>query len=597
MNDQPPFTPQLAAVANEMTDTHEPALALQGVSKIYRLFKKPIYRLLDTFGLCPNTAGFYTEHVALDDVYLHVNRGEKVAIIGRNGAGKSTLLKIITRTITPTRGQLEVFGEISALLQIGTGFHSDFTGRQNIFASLAHLGITGKQAEEKFAEAVDFAELEQYIDQPMKTYSTGMAARLMFAVSSSLEPDILVLDEVLGVGDAYFAHKCFERMRVLCSGHGTTLLLVTHDIYTAQSLCNRFIWIERGRIREDGDAKTVVAAYERSIKEQEEERLRQQNAALRRQTQQHYAGLRVRVSSRNGFALPAPLALQALEIGYRDGTRLTLDAAAGSPQWTLLPEGNLGPVEEVDGRPCRVLRPYGAIYHKAEWSISIPHDGEVDFLRVAYRYTGSLPAYVCLSTDAGRILCDGELPAAAAWTEARIEDSQNLAVSLERVGRYGNGRMIVEDIALLDRTGAPVNQLARGADATFRLRLTVKDPQVDRAVTMQISFHRSGTAYCSRQVWDRLELPAGADSVEVDMHFRPLLLGSALYHVSIMIYEPGYLIEKRENAYTPFFTLNPRLHCALVRGFEFQISEVHPMDPMTLFYHPAQVEARLSSPG
>ncbi len=242
----------------------EIALELSDVRKVYRLYRKPAYRVLDLLGLCAANRGYYTEHAALDGVSLAIRRGEKVAIIGRNGAGKSTMLKCITRTIQPTSGSVNIHGKVSALLQIGTGFHPDFTGRQNAYAAMALQGITGGEAHQKFEEIVDFAELEAYIDQPMKTYSTGMCARLMFSASIVVTPDILVVDEVLGVGDAYFTHKSFERMRNLCTGHGTTLLLVTHDVYSAMNLCDRFIWIDRGRMCFDGDAKTAVGRYEAS---------------------------------------------------------------------------------------------------------------------------------------------------------------------------------------------------------------------------------------------------------------------------------------------------------------------------------------------
>src|SRR5262249_32320531 len=139
----------------------------------YRLYQKPAYRLLDLFGLCPHASAYYTEHAALKDVELTIGRGEKVAIIGRNGAGKSTLLKIITGIVRPTAGSVEVHGQVSNLLQIGPGFPPDFTGRQNVFASLAHQGITGAEAARLFDDIVAFAEIEEYIDQPMKTYSTG----------------------------------------------------------------------------------------------------------------------------------------------------------------------------------------------------------------------------------------------------------------------------------------------------------------------------------------------------------------------------------------------------------------------------------------
>ena len=219
-----------------MTDV---AIRATNLAKIYRLYSKPAYRFLDMFGLLRERPGAFTEHAALDGVNLEIRRGEKVAIIGRNGAGKSTFLKLVTNVIQPTAGTLEVKGDVHALLQIGTGFHPDFTGRQNVYAYLAQLGVTGADADRRCADAIAFAELEEYIDQPVKTYSTGMGMRLMFSTSTAITPDLLVLDEVLGVGDAYFAQKSYDRMRELCDRNGATLLLVTHDIYSAVRMCNR----------------------------------------------------------------------------------------------------------------------------------------------------------------------------------------------------------------------------------------------------------------------------------------------------------------------------------------------------------------------
>jgi lipopolysaccharide transport system ATP-binding protein len=183
-----------------------------GLTKIFRLYSKPHYRFLDMFGLL-RAPGAYQEHAALNSLDMEIRRGEKVAFIGRNGAGKSTLLRLITGVTQPSSGTLEVRQGANALLQIGTGFHPDFSGRENARAYLAHLGVAGRAAEEKIMGIVDFSELEEYIDQPVKTYSSGMMARLMFATSTAIAPDLLVLDEILGVGDAYFANKSFERIK------------------------------------------------------------------------------------------------------------------------------------------------------------------------------------------------------------------------------------------------------------------------------------------------------------------------------------------------------------------------------------------------
>src|SRR5262245_5434869 len=228
--------------------TTRSAVRARDLRKVYRLYRKPSYRALDIMGFLPASDRYFGEHVALHGVNLDIGRGEKVAIIGRNGAGKSTLLRLITGVVQPTAGTVEVRGATQALLSIGTGFHPELTGRQNAMAYLANFGIAGAQADRMLDDIIEFAELEEYIDQPMKTYSTGMGMRLMFSASTMFVPDLLVIDEVLGVGDAYFQAKSFERIREICSAKGATLLLVTHDIYTASKLCERMIWIDNGAV-------------------------------------------------------------------------------------------------------------------------------------------------------------------------------------------------------------------------------------------------------------------------------------------------------------------------------------------------------------
>ena len=243
------------------------------LTKVYRLYKSNGHRVRAMLGLFPHVPGSFSEHCALDAVNLEIFRGEKIGIIGRNGAGKSTLLKIITGVIKPFSGTLTVKGETQALLQIGTGFHPDFTGRENARAYLAQLGKSGKEAEQLIEQIIEFAEIEEYIDQPIKTYSTGMSVRLMFATSTTIIPDILVIDEVLGVGDAYFAKKSFERIKSLSSESGTTVILVSHDMYAASEICDRIVWLDKGKVCFDGAVTKALDAYEMSIKKQEERRL------------------------------------------------------------------------------------------------------------------------------------------------------------------------------------------------------------------------------------------------------------------------------------------------------------------------------------
>jgi len=201
---------------------------------------------------------------ALQDVSLDVREGEVLGLIGRNGAGKTTLLKILSRITRPTSGWAEIHGRVGSLLEVGTGFHPELTGRENLFLSGAILGMSRREIARKFEEIVSFAELEKFIDTPVKHYSSGMYVRLAFSVAAHLEPEILLVDEVLAVGDINFQKKCLGKMGDVARA-GRTVVLVSHQLNQIRRLCNRVIWIDTGRIRQNGSAAEVASAYESAM--------------------------------------------------------------------------------------------------------------------------------------------------------------------------------------------------------------------------------------------------------------------------------------------------------------------------------------------
>jgi lipopolysaccharide transport system ATP-binding protein len=201
------------------------------------------------------------EFMALSDVNFEVKKGEVLGIIGRNGAGKSTLLKILSRITEPTKGRVTLRGRVSSLLEVGTGFHPELTGRENIFLNGAVLGMARREILRKFDEIVAFAEVEKFLDTPVKHYSSGMYVRLAFAVAAHLEPEILIVDEVLAVGDSEFQKKCLGKMDEVSRSHGRTVLFVSHNMDAVLKLCTRAVFLESGRVSDTGDAKAVVSAY------------------------------------------------------------------------------------------------------------------------------------------------------------------------------------------------------------------------------------------------------------------------------------------------------------------------------------------------
>jgi lipopolysaccharide transport system ATP-binding protein len=204
--------------------------------------------------------------LALDDVSFTLKQGDSLGVIGSNGAGKSTLLKIISRIVQPTRGYVNGKGKVGSLLEVGTGFNPELTGRENIFISGYLLGMKKAEIKTKFDEIIDFSGVEKFLDTPVKRYSSGMYVRLAFAVAAHLEPDILIVDEVLAVGDADFQKKCLGKLKEVSSSHGRTILFVSHNLQAIANLCKEALWLEHGKLKEIGTAGTVVKNYIASFK-------------------------------------------------------------------------------------------------------------------------------------------------------------------------------------------------------------------------------------------------------------------------------------------------------------------------------------------
>lgn len=252
-----------------------PALRIEGVSKTFEIYASPMQMLLELVGFGARHERF----AALTDISLEIGRGEVVGIVGRNGAGKSTLLKIVAGTLAADAGSVEVDGRMSAILELGTGFHPDYTGRDNIVMGGLCLGMTRREILAKQDEVAAFSELGEFLDRPFRTYSSGMQARLCFSTALACEPSILVVDEALSVGDVRFQRKCFahfEKMRA----RGTTILLVSHDMNAVAQICDRAVWLERGRVVGIGSAKEISENYLRAMLAGQGEQIAQRAATL-----------------------------------------------------------------------------------------------------------------------------------------------------------------------------------------------------------------------------------------------------------------------------------------------------------------------------
>lgn len=241
------------------------AISLEGAGKVFHRYHRPLDRLMLQL---PGLARFsrHDTITGLHPVDLNVKRGEVVGLVGRNGAGKSTLLQLVCNTLLPSCGEVTVNGRIAALLELGSGFNPEFTGRENVYMSAAIAGLSRAQIEARFDEIVAFSGIGDFIEQPVKTYSSGMFVRLAFAVATSVDPDILVIDEALSVGDGAFARQSFDRIMAL-RDRGATILFCSHSLYQVDVLCERALWVERGRVVADDVPSIVVPRYERFLSE------------------------------------------------------------------------------------------------------------------------------------------------------------------------------------------------------------------------------------------------------------------------------------------------------------------------------------------
>ncbi|WP_369987524.1 ABC transporter ATP-binding protein [Pseudomonas xanthosomatis] len=574
------------------------AISLHGVSKTFKRFQHPGWRALDALGL-PVSRKRYDNFAALADIDLDIGRGEKVALIGRNGAGKSTLLRLICGQMRADCGQIRVNGQVQALMTLGTGFHPDFTGLENIRSALALQGVAPSEMAQCLEDITEFSELDGFLQRPVKEYSAGMYARLAFAVATTVTPDVLIIDEILGAGDAYFLGKCIQRMKNLTS-QGATILFVSHDISSVQLLCDRGIWLEGGRVRQDGPLLPVSKAYLASVREEEERRVKAKSMSLARGQVSALldAGRPVsllRFIGHDGKAPAAPLRLRAVQYGNEAGVigHLDLQGLQGSGS-SLIVEPQLmnwRPDAESRDQPCWAFADFGGRYLHAPlqivWPGDVPHGAWVEFELKAsasdgvllQQYDAEQAAYVELA----------HLPADAnpGWRSLRLQllapppaerESVELLSALQALDsndRYGSGEVTITGFGFFDGNSERRHTLISGepafaviayeaSRAVFNAVPVVAIYRPDGICVMQTVASMHGTHF------PRIE---GKGGLRVD--FAPLLLGPGDYLVSVALFKELNLASAIEPA---SYDLHDRCHALKVlppSGIHVQIGVVN----------------------
>ena len=574
------------------------ALQLDDVGKIYKLYGRPIDRALDALGV-GWAVGWrrkrYRPFWALRGVSAEIHRGERVGIVGPNGSGKTTLLKIIAGNTAATEGALSVSGTIQALMDLGTGFHPEFTGRENIRASLGYQGYDRRQIRAKEGEIIDFTELESFIDQPVRTYSAGMYARLAFATATAIEPDILIIDEVLGAGDAYFNGKCLERMKKLTDAEGATVLFVSHDRASVERLCDRCIWIDRGKVAMDGPAGAVTKAYGRHIRAREELRQMARKRSAVRMTTEGWSPydetvlLRFQGAGSPGFALNrVTLSVAEKRIG---------DLEPGEPQdsdpshlsWVILDGASTwdDPMRLSRDAWARGLetRPDGLC--EGQLAMCVPGD-EPGEHRVALSYVPPDSGEVVVSAydHRGReFIPVATLPAGDGSGLARAECVVPQAALPS--GRDDRGRRIVRwpgsNELMIDRVG--ITGADGRARATFKvggplsLRVTIKATATgEYPLRPAAVLHRiDGVRVCCH-IGEPMTLSMAAGQTQtVTLDFGPINLGNGDYLFAVALYRH----------LDPDHPGSAEVYDLVEREYEFRVIGRSVID-QAVFSHPAE---------
>jgi len=576
------------------------AVELQQVSRAFRIYPRPQDRLWSAFHLEFIRRPRYRELWALRDIDLTVARGERVGIVGRNGAGKSTLLKIVCGNLQATEGRVAVRGKVQALMELGTGFHPDFTGWDNIAAFLSYQGVVGKEAKRMQEEAADFSELDEFLGYPVKTYSSGMYARLAFSAATCVEPEVLIIDEVLGAGDAYFAGKCLERMRQLTSG-GTTVLFVSHDLTSVQLLCDRAVWIDHGRIVADGDCLEVSRRYLLEVRREEEDRLRAASQKIRKRamgTIDRAAELYTPMLFHLVCDPPHPREDHVVfRVALWQGGEVIREIAVGDaldndPNREAFIYDDPGFMDwsrprKVGKRYARAYCDRGGRYQHAPWEFHVPAGRERDSrpfeLEIEYLDEGEETVHVELYENPQYLRLGSITPERTGKVRSArfiipreggdeaLEASATPADQPERLpGRaiavgpgegYGTGQARITGFALLDADENPCHLFEIRSRVVARIEYAFSEPAPTPVFVVCI-YRADGT--CAAQVFCRPDEHWRNDvpmSGWVEAVFDPCLLGRGHYSVSAAIFHHLDLAEREE----------PPAYHLLDRFYRFQV--------------------------
>ena len=533
---------------------------------------------------------------ALDGVNLRCEDGDRVGILGHNGAGKSTLLRVMAGIYPPTTGSRRVEGKICSLFDISLGFEPESSGWENITYRGYLQGETPTTLRRKTAAIAEFSELGDFLNLPVRFYSAGMLVRLAFSIATAAEPEILLIDEVLGVGDAYFQNKSFERIRELCEANNSTLLLVSHDIYSASRLVSRIIWIDQGRVKGDGEPTEMLKRYEDSIRIQEDARQKQKLALAYKRQIAGRGGLPpayIEIRARDNAPAATPVHIADMSLEWPGGEALDLPILDNSGKAValganyaaqLLPHAPWGDIADIDGRKSRLWNNFGAVEHKVGLALFPMSEAAGAKLAAA---TLSFAALSAAPVDADIVFIDPSgaervlhrlltkaqewEPITAALSSTDREEPQAAhGASKAENARQGSGRVVLSGFSLANREGETTFTLQHGEPMTVSFDYFINDPSLDEKCQIIFAIKRNGVEDVARVMGRDIRFnAAAARSGRIEARLDPLRLGVARYAITILIAKEGYF----ENHSGQFFSINPDVYDCEAACLEFDVAD------------------------
>lgn len=564
------------------------AIELNDVGKRYTLSQTPLDRILDVLALSRFRKKELPQFWALRNINLKVKKGQRLGIVGKNGAGKSTMLKLISQNFLPTEGDLAVDGNVQALLSATAGFHPEFSGYENIQAVLTYQGLSSEEIEESINDIREFTELGDFLGQPFKTYSAGMKARLTFATATTIKPEILIVDELLGAGDGYFFSKAIQRMQNLIDDSGATVLIVSHALDQIQRFCDSAVWLDGGQIVAEGSPLEVIRIYQQHLFKLSERRMRNKNSLIKEgrsdvahignyndQVVLDFLGNNIDVASVEFYEKNQRE--HVLQVGGPQDTNPNHDLHVNILNWSEPKDGDEITYRTVQNDKTSI-----------QLDAYMPFDDSSYKFKLKYRYSDDEPIRLVVHKNGLQLVNVDLVSTGGEWltyivkldsVELLTDDNEDVADNdLSNNTKYikwsTDTPLAISDIQVFNSDNEAQVIFETGQSIKFRLSLYANETRIF-AVRPAITIHRLDGICVANQVSDevfQLDMQEG-DSATIDLIFEKVLLGNGNYVVTPAIFNDKITSSHRYDL--------------IDRGLEFQVNHFDDIKGVGIIEHPS----------